>query len=95
MEFEWDSEKNIENIEKHGVSFEEATEAWNDPQRVIRLDEEHSRAREVRYHLLGRVGGRVMTVRYTLRDGKVRIFGAGYWRGGVEIYERKNSFRKK
>jgi len=36
-----------------------------------------------------------MTVRYTLRGENVRIFGAGYWRGGVEIYERKNSFKKK
>ena len=31
-----------------------------------------------------------MTVRFTYREGVIRIFGAGYWRKGKQIYERKN-----
>ncbi len=31
VEFEWDSNKAQSNLEKHGVSFEEATEAFFDP----------------------------------------------------------------
>ena len=42
MNFEWDPEKNAENIEKHRVSFEEARLAWLDPQRVSRVDTKHS-----------------------------------------------------
>lgn len=31
VEFEWDSNKAQSNIEKHGVTFEEATEVFFDP----------------------------------------------------------------
>ena len=31
VEFEWDANKAESNIEKHGVTFEEATEAFFDP----------------------------------------------------------------
>ena len=31
-----------------------------------------------------------MTVRFTWRDRKIRIFGAGYWRKGKAIYEKAN-----
>jgi len=34
--------------------------------------------------------GGIPVVRFTLRDGVVRIFGAGYWRKGMAIYEREN-----
>ncbi len=31
-----------------------------------------------------------MTVRFTWRDGVIRIFGAGYWRKGKRIYQQQN-----
>jgi hypothetical protein len=31
-----------------------------------------------------------MTVRFTYRNGNIRIIGAGYWRKGKEIYEREH-----
>jgi hypothetical protein len=36
------------------------------------------------------VHGGVMTVRFTWRDGRIRIFGAGYWRKGKRLYDREN-----
>ena len=33
--FEWDEKKNLENIEKHGLSFDQAQYAFADPCRVI------------------------------------------------------------
>src|SRR5262245_15591682 len=36
-------------------------------------------------------GRRRLTVRFTYRDDVIRIFGAGYWRKGKEIYEREHS----
>jgi hypothetical protein len=34
--------------------------------------------------------GAIMTVRFTWRNQKIRIFGAGYWRKGKAIYEKAN-----
>lgn len=31
MEFEWDEEKNRANLEKHGISFDEAKHIFNGP----------------------------------------------------------------
>jgi uncharacterized protein len=87
--FEWDEAKDRANRAKHGVSFAEAQQAFFDPRRVIAEDLEHSGG-EQRYFCFGRAGDGVMTVRFTWREGRIRIFGAGYWRKGRTIYEREN-----
>jgi uncharacterized DUF497 family protein len=71
------------------VGFEEAQAAFFDPNRVIAEDLSHS-SREQRYFCFGEVDGGVMTVRFTWRDDRIRIFGAGYWRKGKKIYEQEN-----
>jgi hypothetical protein len=38
----------------------------------------------------GKVKGGVMTVRFTDREGRIRIIGAGYWRKGKKIYDKEN-----
>ena len=38
MRFEWDEEKSINNLKKHGVSFEEAKEVFEDPFHISKLD---------------------------------------------------------
>jgi len=40
--FEWDENKNSENLKKHGVPFELAQYAFADPKRVVAEDLEHS-----------------------------------------------------
>jgi uncharacterized protein len=87
--FEWDVAKDRANRIKHGVSFAEAQFAFFDPRRVIAEDLEHS-GEEPRYFCFGDVSGGVMTVRFTYRAGRIRIFGAGYWRKGKRIYEQQN-----
>ena len=87
--FEWDSEKDLINQAKHGVSFAEAQYAFADLDRVIAEDLSHSED-EKRYYCFGKAGGGVMTVRFTYRGGSIRIFGAGYWRKGKRTYEREN-----
>ena len=87
--FEWDERKNRSNLEKHGVSFAEAQRAFFDPRRVIAEDLSHGTS-ERRYFCFGRLGGGVMTVRFTYRAGRIRIFGAGYWRKGRKIYEEQS-----
>ena len=66
MNFEWDENKNFANIQKHGVSFEDAMKAFLDPKRKIRLNTRHSSV-EMRYYCLEMVGERVLTVRFMLR----------------------------
>jgi uncharacterized DUF497 family protein len=87
--FEWDDAKNRANRVKHGVSFTAAQAAFFDPRRVIAEDLEHSGG-ERRYFCFGMVAGGIMTVRFTYREERIRIFGAGYWRKGKRIYEQQN-----
>lgn len=91
--FEWDERKDADNRAKHGVPFALAQYAFADPNRVIAEDAAHS-AREKRYFCFGRVGGGILTVRFTYRSGVIRIFGAGYWRKGKAIYERENQIHE-
>jgi hypothetical protein len=59
------------------VSFALAQSAFADPRRVIAQDLSHS-SEEARYYCFGRVEDGILTVRFTLRDGAIRIIGAGY-----------------
>jgi hypothetical protein len=74
---------------KHGISFSLAQEAFFDKKRIIAKDITHSIS-ESRYFCFGKVNGKVITVRFTIRRAALRIFGAGYWREGVEKYEKQN-----
>ena len=87
--FEWDENKNILNQKKHNVSFEEAQYAFSDVKRIIAKDLEHSESEE-RFYCFGKVGESIVTVRFTYRNNKIRIIGAGHWRKGKQIYEKEN-----
>jgi len=52
MKFEWNDEKNLTNQEKHGVSFEEAREVFEDPLQISKLDH-HFNYFEERWITLG------------------------------------------
>ena len=91
MEFEWDDNKNNANILKHQISFFEAQNAFFDKKRVIALDTKHSTETEKRYFCFGLVENKIVTVRFTIRKNKIRIFGAGYWREGRKKYEKKET----
>lgn len=87
--FEWDHVKDIENQLKHRVSFTEAQLAFIDPYKIIHEDIEHSH-NEKRFYCIGKVNNYILTVRFTYRKNKIRIFGAGYWRKGRKIYEKES-----
>lgn len=91
--FEWDENKNRENIKKHGVDFETAQYAFLDPKRVIAENLAHSQD-EKRYYCFGKAKGGVLTVRFTYRGNRIRIIGAGYWRKGKKIYEKQNQIQR-
>ena len=91
-DFEWDEAKNLENQQKHGVSFYEAQYAFLDEHRVIAEDLAHSKQGK-RYYCFGldQEKNGILTVRFTYRSECIRIIGAGYWRKGKKIYEQTNS----
>lgn len=89
VHFEWDDSKDEENQAKHGVSFNDSQRAFMDPDRVIAADEGHS-GQERRFYCFGKVGDGVLTVRFTHREDRIRIIGAGYWRKGKVVYEKEN-----
>lgn len=54
MKFEWDENKNLNNIKKHGISFEEAAFVFSDIDAISIFDEVHSDSEE-RWITIGRI----------------------------------------
>lgn len=76
MEFEWNPDKAKLNLEKHGVSFQEAATVFNDPLSVTFPDPDHSTG-ENRYVIIGISRfGQLLVVAHTDRGDKVRIISA-------------------
>jgi uncharacterized protein len=76
VRFEWDDEKAISNLEKHGVSFGEATEVFYDPNALEGYDPEHS-DEENRFFIIGLSSRRLLYIIYAERTGDVvRIVSA-------------------
>lgn len=91
MKFEWDSSRTEANLARHGVDFTEARTAFLDPRRLLAVDAKHNRS-ESRYFCIGRTNaGGICTVRFSMRGGNIRIIGAGYWRKGKELYEKRKT----
>ena len=65
LEFEWDEDKNIGNLFKHGIDFWDAIYIWNDPLRQERYDVGHSSDSEDRWQSIGMSRFGVLMVVYT------------------------------
>ncbi len=76
MEFEWDPEKAVANLKKHGVDFSEAMTIFADPLELTIADPDHSEG-EQRFLSIGLSSpGRLLVVAYTERAGRTRIINA-------------------
>jgi len=88
--FAWDREKARINLEKHGVSFEEATTVFGDHSATILADPDHSDD-EDRFVLIGySTNQRLLTVVHVERRQTLRIISA--WpadRAERRIYEEE------
>ncbi len=87
--FIWDRAKERKNTKKHGINFSVASRVFLDPERKIYVDIEHSKHEE-RFFCIGKVGNRIITVRFAYRQEMIRIIGAGYWRKGKGYYEKQD-----
>lgn len=76
MIVEWDNPKAAANLRKHGVSFEEAVTALEDPLAVTYRDPDHSEV-EFRFLTFGLSStGRILVVAHTERDEAIRLISA-------------------
>ena len=69
-DFEWDARKAVSNLQKHGVSFEQATLALDDAFALIEQDDSEDYG-EDRFTLVGRALDGILTVVYTERSGRI------------------------
>ena len=67
MKFAWHPAKAESNLIKHGVSFDEAQEAFDDDFGVV-FPADVSSEGEARYCLIGSSQSRLLIVSYTLRE---------------------------
>lgn len=74
--FEWDEEKAVVNLRKHGISFEEILPVFDDPLFWEKVDVEHSSVGETRFFGIGKINGFAVVVSsYTERE-RIRIISA-------------------
>jgi len=73
---EWDEEKAQANLQKHGVSFEEADSVFDDPLSITIPDPDHSIG-EDRYIDIGQSSKkRILVVVYAERRKRIRLISA-------------------
>jgi len=95
LEFEWDDEKARQNLRKHGVSFEQATQAFRDPLGIEWIDEGQDYGEE-RTILLGVAGNGLLFVIHTDRSlgpdiQRIRLISARRaTRNEQDFYYREN-----
>lgn len=71
--FEWDEKKAKSNIQKHGVTFEEATTVLQDELSLTMNDIAHSMDEERFIDIGLSSNGQIMVVTYTERGNNIRI----------------------
>jgi uncharacterized DUF497 family protein len=70
MRFEWDENKRLYNIEKHGLDFRDADAVFKDSHVVV---PSKYKGGEQRFLAIGILEGRFVTVVYTMRGKNFRI----------------------
>jgi hypothetical protein len=88
LQFEWDENKNISNQQKHGVSFEEASQIWNDPFLLIVPARNKGETRKLAIRETYSI---VISIIHTKRGDKIRIISARK----ASDFERKKYFENR
>jgi uncharacterized DUF497 family protein len=76
FKFEWDDQKASANVQKHGVSFDEAVSVFGDAMALTFSDTEHAKVEERSrtYGISNKV--RLLVVIHTERRSGIRIISA-------------------
>ena len=85
IDFEFDGEKSLSNLNKHGIDFHEAQALWDDPDL---LEFPANSDNEPRFLVIGRIATKSWSAIITYRDEKVRLISVRRSRKKeVELYE--------
>ncbi|MEM7531812.1 MAG: BrnT family toxin [Chloroflexota bacterium] len=79
MKFEWDENKRLTNLEKHGLDFRYVDEVFEDVHVTI---DANQKGDERRYLVIGKLDSKFVTVIYTPRGDKYRIISMRRSRNG-------------
>ena len=90
--FEWDKKKNKTNVAKHGISFEDASKVFDDPDRIQYINVKEN---EKRFVTVGKVIKFIVAVVYTVRSGLLRIISARQARKNEINDYLENKLKKK
>lgn len=69
MAFDWDEDKRLSNLARHGLDFEDAPQIFADD--VFVVEDTRYDYGEQRFIAYSRLAGRVVVVAFTLRDDDV------------------------
>jgi uncharacterized DUF497 family protein len=69
MQFEWNDQKRITNLGKHGLDFFDEVDVFDTPHLVVPSAHDS----EQRFLAIGTIQGRFVTVVYTMRSAAIRI----------------------
>ena len=75
VQFEWDTRKAKQNIDKHGVPFEYGVRVFLDP-RCLDIKDSRQDYGEERRLALGEIEGRLYLLAYTPRNATIRVISA-------------------
>lgn len=71
--FSWDSTKSASNLQKHGISFKDATALWDQEFEPAKLNVNDG---EQVFLQAGYINGAVWGAMYIIRNSKIRILSA-------------------
>lgn len=74
MRFEWDENKRLINLQKHGIDFADIWQVFDKDRRTI-IDDRFDYG-EIRFFTLGLIGNRVVAVSHTEINEVIRIISA-------------------
>ncbi len=74
MSYEWDEQKRLVNIKKHGIDFIDVPEVFDND--VVIIPDERFDYDETRFILVGILKSQVIVVAYTERGENIRIISA-------------------
>ena len=88
MKFEWDEQKRLINLQRHGIDFADVQRVF-EFERYTVIDDRFDYG-EIRFFTLGFLNGRVIAVSYTETDEVIRIISARK----ANKYDQRKYFEK-
>jgi uncharacterized protein len=74
IEFEWDEQKRLSNLQKHGIDFVRACQIFDGY--TVDFEDNRYDYGEKRFIAIGKTNGQILTVVYTYRGDTIRLISA-------------------